>query len=309
MDTVEEQRLLKLSIAVTLALGSIGVIIGVLIASQSIIFDSFYSLIDVAMTAVALLVSRLVARGDTRRFQYGFWHLEPMVAALSATVLAASCSYAFLSAAMSLTLGGHTIAFGPGAVYAAASGLVCLLMAFYVHKHAARLNSELLRLDARVFLIGGILSIGLLVSFGIGLSLDDSRHASILPYIDPVVLMVITACVVPLPLATVWRAAQEIFQIAPTQLDETVRAAADAIVRRHGFLACKTHVAKAGRAHFIEVNMVVPADFRIAGVADLDRIRQEMSDALGETPDQRWLTIVFTADPKWAGLEPQQGSG
>ncbi len=308
MDTREEQRFLQLSIAVTLGLGAIGVVFGVLIASQSIIFDSFYSLIDVAMTAVALLVSRLVARGDTRQFQYGFWHLEPMVTALSATVLAASCIYGFLSAAASLTLGGHAIAFGPGAIYAALSGVISLLMALYVRRQAARLNSELLRLDARAFLIGGILSFGLLASFGIGLYLDGGRHASVLPYIDPVVLMVITACVVPLPLATIWRAIKEIFQVAPAELDARVRAAVGAVVGRHGFLACKTHVLKFGRAQFIEANIVVPPDFRISGVQDLDRIRQEISDELGETPDQRWLTIDFTADPKWAGLEEQAGS-
>ncbi len=308
MDTREEQRFLQLSIAVTLGLGAIGVVFGVLIASQSIIFDSFYSLIDVAMTAVALLVSRLVARGDTRQFQYGFWHLEPMVTALSATVLAASCIYGFLSAAASLTLGGHAIAFGPGAIYAALSGVISLLMALYVRRQAARLNSELLRLDARAFLIEGH------SEFWVA---GELRHRS-LSGRRP-------ACI----RAALYRSGgshgdhglrravaarhhlarhQGDFPGCPAELDARVRAAVGAVVGRHGFLACKTHVLKFGRAQFIEANIVVPPDFRISGVQDLDRIRQEISDELGETPDQRWLTIDFTADPKWAGLEEQAGS-
>ena len=35
------------------------------------------------MTAIALLIVRLIARGDDRRFQYGYWHLEPMLALLN----------------------------------------------------------------------------------------------------------------------------------------------------------------------------------------------------------------------------------
>ena len=56
---------------------------------------------------------RLVAtQGDHRRFQYGFWHLEPLVIALKASTLMVLVAYAFLSAVNSLLKGGYEPEFG-----------------------------------------------------------------------------------------------------------------------------------------------------------------------------------------------------
>jgi predicted Co/Zn/Cd cation transporter (cation efflux family) len=38
---------------------------------------------------------------------------------------------------------------------------------------------------------------------------------------------------------------------------------------------------------------------RIDNVAEVDAIRREIADALGGEGPQRWLTIDFTADPRW----------
>ena len=61
IDTSREQRQLKFSILATLAIGATCVAAGVLLRSQAIAFDGFYSLIDVVLTTGALAVSRLVA--------------------------------------------------------------------------------------------------------------------------------------------------------------------------------------------------------------------------------------------------------
>jgi predicted Co/Zn/Cd cation transporter (cation efflux family) len=43
----------------------------------------------------------------------------------------------------------------------------------------------------------------------------------------------------------------------------------------------------------------VPKDTRLDNVAAADAIRREIADALGGEGPQRWLTIDFTADPRW----------
>ncbi len=75
-----EQRILKLSIAVTVFVALFGVLFGLLSGSLSIVFDGMFAAIDAAMSGLALFVARLVGReGDNRRFQFGYWHIEPMV--------------------------------------------------------------------------------------------------------------------------------------------------------------------------------------------------------------------------------------
>mgnify|MGYP002640684545 FL=1 len=93
-----EQNLLKLSIAVTIVVAAIGVVFGLLSGSLSIVFDGVFAAIDAAMSGLALFVSRLVSRvGDNRRFQFGYWHIEPMVLAFNGGTLMLLCFYAFLN--------------------------------------------------------------------------------------------------------------------------------------------------------------------------------------------------------------------
>lgn len=299
MDTTREQQLLRLSIGVTLLVGLIGVAVGLWIRSQSIVFDGFYSVVDVAMTAVALAVSKLVSREGSRRFQFGYWHLEPIVAAFNGIVLSLACTYAFIDAVRGLLAGGHLIEFGPGAFYAFVISILSLGMCIMMRRRAAELDSELLRIDARGWLVGGALSIALAISFLAASLLSASRFAALAPYADPLVLAVLSFALAFVPFRSVAQATREIMQVAPADLDAQVRRVMAEAIETYGFLTYSSYVIKAGRARFIEIHIVTPPDFGAAGVGELDRIRQEIGEKLGEPGPQRWLTIAFTARPEW----------
>lgn len=299
MDTTREQKLLQLSIGVTLLVGLAGIAFGLWIGSQSIVFDGFYSVVDVAMTAVALVVSKLVSREGSRRFQYGYWHLEPIVAAFNGVVLSLACAYAFIDALRGLLGGGHMIDFGPGAFYALLTSVVSLGMCVLMRRRARELNSELLSIDSRGWLVGGALSIALAVSFLAASLLAETGYATLAPYADPLVLAILSFILAFLPLRSVAQAVREIMQVAPRDLDAEVRRVMADATTRYGFLDHSSYVIKAGRARFIEIHIVTPPDFARTGVGELDRIRQDIADALGEPSPQRWLTIVFTARPEW----------
>ncbi|MOA63297.1 hypothetical protein D3C78_1889750 [compost metagenome] len=67
----------------------------------------------------------------------------------------------------------------------------------------------------------------------------------------------------------------------------------------HGFDDYISYVQKHGRACFIEIHVVLPGDYPIDGVGDLDRLREDISAKLGKADAARWLTISFTGDRKW----------
>ena len=73
-DAAAEQRLLRLSIGVTVVVSLGGVTFGLLSGSLSILFDGVFAAIDAAMSGLALFVSRLVSRErGNRRFQMDFF--------------------------------------------------------------------------------------------------------------------------------------------------------------------------------------------------------------------------------------------
>lgn len=299
-NAAAEQRLLKLSIAVTIGVASVGVVFGLLSGSMSIVFDGVFSAIDAAMSGLALFVSRLVSRvAENRRFQFGYWHIEPMVLAFNGGTLMLLCFYAFLNSIDSLLAGGRQLNFDWAMAYAAAVGLVAFGMFFYARHRNRQIGSDFVRLDVQSWLMSAAITSALLLAFAVAWGLEGTRYAHLTPYADPLILAVLSLILVFVPIHTVRRALTEILLITPPELDARVRQVLDEVVARYGFKTYTSYVAKVGRAQFIEIHVAVPPESPIDSVGEADAIRREIAEAIGGEGPHRWITIDFTADPRW----------
>jgi cation diffusion facilitator family transporter len=292
--------MLRLSIGVTVVVSLFGVASGLLSGSMSILFDGVFAAIDAAMSGLALFVSRLVSSDSiNRRFQFGYWHIEPMVLAFNGGTLMLLCFYAFLNAVDSFLGGGRQINFDWAIVYAVIVCIACFTMWGYEVRANRRIGSDFVRLDAQSWLMSAAVTSALLVAFGIAWALRGTAYGYLTPYADPVVLALLTLALVFVPIRTVRKALQEILLITPPELDAHVRNVMDRMIAKHGFKTYTSYVAKVGRAQFIEIHIAVPTGMRLDNVATVDAIRREIAEAIGDEGPQRWLTIDFTADPRW----------
>ena len=295
-----EQRLLKLSIGVTVLVSLFGVVFGLLSVSLSIMFDGVFAAIDAAMSGLALFVSRLVSRDQpNRQFQFGYWHIEPMVLAFNGGTLMLLCFYAFINAVDSFLAGGRRLAFDWAIVYAVTVCVVCFGMYFYERHLNKSIASAFVALDTQSWLMSASITSALLVAFVAASAMSHSPYAALTPYVDPVVLAVLTICLVFVPIRTVRKALGEILLITPSELDEHVRSVMKRVVEEYHFKSFTSYVAKVGRAQFIEIHIAVDPARSIDSVATADAVRREIAEAIGREDPHRWLTIDFTADPHW----------
>lgn len=299
MDTTLEQAQLRFSIAFTSLVAASSIAIGLVLRSQSIAFDGFYSLIDVVLTTGSLAVSRLITQDGSRRFQFGYWHLEPLVVVLNATVLATTCAYAAITAVHDLSDGGHEVKFGLGAAWAALMGIFSLVMALRMRSKSRALNSALLDLDARGWFIGASISIAVLAGFGIAALLRGSLFDHLTPYVDSSVLLLLTLVLLPLPLGSLWQAMREVLQLAPNALDNHVRTVMREIINERGYLDFASYVAKIGRMRFIDIHILLPPDAELGTIAAVDEVRAEIAARLGGDIRAEWLNIMFTSKRAW----------
>jgi cation diffusion facilitator family transporter len=293
-----EQGTLKFSIALTVLLGVLGVASGLVTRSQAIIFDGMYSFVDVVPTMMSLLVVKLLAQGTSQRFQYGYWHLEPLVAVLRDSILVVACIYAAVDAVTTLSSGGHDVEYGRAAAWACILCVIGTGMALLLHRRAKLLQSPMLAVDARSWAASALLSLALLVGFAAGATITRTRFQGWIPYVDSIVLLVMALAMLPLPLIGLWRSMRDVLQIAPGTLDRRVHEVMDAVVKQRGFLEYSSYIAKVGRGTFVEIHVLVPAGSRI-DIEAADAIRGEVSGKLEAGTPTFWLTIDFTADRRW----------
>lgn len=298
-DGFHERRALKISIAVTFLLAIVGILFGLLSGSLAIVFDGMFNMVDTFMSVLALFVTRLLTSKGNRRFQYGYWHVEPMVLVLNGSILILLCTYALVNAIGGLMSGGHELNFDLAFVFALLVFFLSTGMYFYLLKKNRKIKSEFLRLDIQSWLMSALISSSLLLAFGIAAWLDNGVYGYATPYIDPLILAVLSACLIFVPMGAVRDALRDIFLIAPLDLDEKIRGFLDGLIKQHDLKTYTSYVAKIGRAQFIEIHIVIPHDYPIANIQTLDAIRNEIALAIGKDTPERWLTIAFTANENW----------
>ncbi|NBF10548.1 cation diffusion facilitator family transporter [Pseudomonas sp. Fl4BN1] len=299
MSNRGEQSLLKQSTVLMFAVAIAGIVTGFVSGAQSILFDGFFSLIATFIKVLMLITAKLIAKQSNQRFQFGFWHLEPMVLLIEGSFLMLIAIYAFLNGVFGIINGGREVELGLVIFYAAFFAVAEFAYFFYVRRRNRTLKSSLIQFDNISWLVDAMLSVGLLVSFIVALLLKQYGHGQWAVYVDPMILILLALSMLPPALKILRPALRDVLGIAPDQLDEKVRKVMEEAKAAHGFDDYISYVQKHGRAHFIEIHIVLPADYPLQDVATLDRLREEISQQLGKADAARWLTISFTGDRKW----------
>lgn len=305
-----EQKTLQYSIIATIVLALSAIVTGILTGASSIIFDGMYSAIDCVFSIAALFVVRLIEIDVNRRtrkapkfverFQYGFWHLEPMLLAINGLSLMIAIIYALFEAAVKILNGGQLPHFDAAVWFSFAAMCLCFSMAFFEHRCNRKIGSAFISVDVKGWIVSGGIGLALLCAFSFANLIENTSYTWVLPYIDPVVLALIALIMLPVPVKIVIRAMREILMITPADLDEHVNAVVDGIVEKYGFVGSQNYLAKVGRSTMIEIHLILPHHYKITEVEELDKIRSEIGNAIGNAGPDRWLTVSFTASSQWA---------
>ncbi len=299
MSNRGEQILLKQSTVLMFAVAIAGIVTGFISGSQSILFDGFFSLIATFIKVLMLITAQLIAKESNQRFQFGFWHLEPMVLLIEGSFLLLIAIYAFLNGVFGIINGGREIELGLVILYAAVFTVIEFGYYFWVRRKNRTLKSTLIQFDNISWLVDAMLSVGLLISFITALALTHQGYAQWASYVDPAILIVLALSMLAPAFKILKPALRDVLGIAPDALDDKVREALEIASARHGFEGYKTYVQKHGRARFIEIHIVLPSGYPLTSVKTLDALREEIAELLGKADSAHWLTISFTGDRRW----------
>lgn len=307
-DLASERGVLRTGIAVGFVISALGIGFGLASGSFSIMFDGFYSLVDLGMSGLSLMVVNLITahavsrdlpRRLRERFSMGFWHLEPMVLGLNGILLMSVALYALFNAVSSLLAGGRDLAFGVAIVYAVITIVLGGTIALVEIRANRKINSDFVRLDISGWVMSTGITAALLVAFCIGYFIQGTRYAWLSPYVDPAVLALVCLAILPVPFATVRRALSDVLLMTPDSLREHVEQVAAAFVEKHGLASYRAYTARVGRSNVIELHFIV-RDGDDRAMSAWDALRDEVGTAIGQEGPHRWLTVVFTGDTRWA---------
>jgi cation diffusion facilitator family transporter len=248
------------------------------------------------------VAARLVARPADRRFQYGYAHVEPLVNGVNGLLVLVICVYAFVNGLEGLRAGGDEVDAASVVWFGALTALVSLAIGGYELRVARLTGSQLVRNDGREWLLDAAFSLVTLLGFAALFVLPEPLRTLWARYADSVLVMLLAVLFLPVPFSVLRRSAAELLHMASEDDAITGRVEAEmrAIRSEHDIQGHSTHVAKIGRSHLVEVNIVVGPGFELQTVPAQDRLRERIWAAVGRPIHEAWLTINITADRRWA---------
>ncbi|MGF1582446.1 MAG: cation diffusion facilitator family transporter [Gemmataceae bacterium] len=298
---------MRVSMCGYLFMAALGIGFAWLTQSQAILLDGVYSLVSFVMAMLASRVVKLVDLPESDTFHFGFAHFEPWLNAVRGLLILVLCSFAFFSAVSSLFHGGRELKAGIAVIYGIVAALGCVSIASLQYRNSRRANSPVLAVDARNWMIDGVLSGVVGIAFVASWLLQGAetfRHW--IPYVDPLLVSVLVIAMSPVPFRMFFDNLKEVFFVAPDSTSQTeIRNKVESAVQDLPARKVNVRMVKIGRFAYLFIHVVVEEDYTVGSVKQLDDIRQRIYRSLDVSPLRLVTDIVFTCQENWMwGLEP-----
>lgn len=294
-----EQRLLWQSAGLMGLIAIAATWFGLLTNSHAILIDGIFSFVAVIIKILMIMTSRLTTRESSKKFQFGYWQFEPLVLAAEGGFTLIIVVYAFLNGMISLFSGGNAMNFGLAIIYALTFTFANMEYYLYVHRVNRKLKSSLIHFDNMSWLVDACFAASLFISFGLAYLLERTQYAHYGVYVDPVILIILSLTMMPVALNILGPAVRQVLGMAPEGLHEKVHEVMDDFMARYRFKDYVSSVQRYGKIAFIDIDILIPKNYPIQDVGDLDRIRDEIDKSLGGKSVRKWLTITFTTSRRW----------
>ena len=209
----QEARALRWSAGTGVALALLGVGWGLLARSQIILFDGVYAVLGTILSWLSLRASAVVAAGPTPRYPFGREALAPLVVAASALVLLGTFGYACVDAVLVILSGGGETSIGAAFGYSVVSLVVVVALRAALARRRA--DSDLVAAEVEQWGAAAVLGVAMVVGFGIAVVLDRTGWAFLAPYVDPALVLVAAALVLPTPVGMLRTSFRELLEGVP----------------------------------------------------------------------------------------------
>ncbi|MBJ7455734.1 MAG: cation transporter [Thermoleophilia bacterium] len=282
-----ERRALWWSIAVTAALGGIGIVWGILGGSQMILLDGVYAIVGIMVSLLLLWASALAQREPTRRYPFGRESVTPLVIAVQGFVLIGTLLYAAAEALTAIREGGSDITAGWAIAYGVLSTICSLAVWLWLRSQAE--DSDLLDAETTAWRIAALRGVGMTIGFTAILALEGTSRDDWTPYVDPAMVLATCAIFIVPPVRMVRGTLVELLEGAPSrEVEEPVRAAVEEVRAQFDLSPPTVLVTKVGRKLYVEVEGLVAPDVT---VRQEEEVRAALRARLEALPFDIWLNF------------------
>lgn len=301
-DSIESNAL-RLSAWGYFFMALLGSLFFLLTKSEAILLDGVYSFISLLMVILAQRVSQLVQISYSKDYHFGFAHFEPMLNVVRILLTLTIAGFAAVSAFAALVNDGRELNADIAVIYGLFSAIGCLAMAWKQKQYSQKIQSPILATDAHNWLIDGILSSGVAITFLLAYFLRTTSYSDWVVYIDPLLVLVMVILIAPIPLKILFENFSEVLmQAPPVDLQTKIQTLVEEAIKPEKNTQFAIRMLPIGRFLYLQIHILVVSSQQTKERWDIeicDSIRGRIQEKLTHIHPQITLDVIFTANKDW----------
>lgn len=297
-----EKTVLKVSVYAAILFSITGIGVGIMADSQMILFDGLYSIMSFALSGLSLFTSYFKSKEDEARYPFGKERIEPIVIVVKYSAILIMVIGSLIAAIYALFTGGREVSLNLAILYSIGGATLCYLVYRYLYFHPAREVSNLISAEANQWFMDTLVTVGVVVGFIITYLVKRMGWATgLIPYIDPLMVIAVSIYFIRVPVLEIKNSIGELMDMRPEgNISSKIESDVSDIEKKYGIKESFVRISKTSNMVWIEVDFLVDSSSQVKTVENQDTVREEFRRRMESISYEKWITISFIGDRKWA---------
>jgi len=253
-----ELFVLRISTILTIAYGVVGVTIAVICDSMTLMLDGLYGVADIVVSFLAIAVVRKIHLPPNEKYHFGYAKYEPFMTAVDGILIITICVATVFSSIQDIMHPDPMHNIHLAVIYSFVSFFICIGFGIYMKQAGKRCRSTILPADAQLWIIEGVISLGVFVAFGVSEYVSRTCWKGYADYVDPVMCIILAIFLLAKPSSIIRDSFYDLVDASPyTKLKDEIVRIAHTCAEEHRLKGIKSvKLRKAGRQLFVIVHFL-----------------------------------------------------
>ena len=293
MEKDYEKTGIYISMVGSLLLSVSAIIMAIVAKSQAILLDGLYTFITLLMSLVSLKIITLVNLPETKHRPFGYAALEPFLNLIKSSIIIILLIGCLITNIQTLLTGGRHIVLDVATVYTFLCIIIYFAIILMIKGCKRKTTSSILALEVKNWYIDTLITIGIAISLGIVFILYRMGYTSILPYIDPGLVIVIVFVSFPIPIKSLFQELKRLLLISPenyveNELLEIVKPTSE----KYKLKNINIYAVKTGRMY--QIFIYTDLEMKDITIEYLDQIRVDIRNDISKLHKKHFTDVIFS---------------
>lgn len=281
----KEKSAMSVSLYGNLFFVVIELVMAIYTSSQAVLLDSVYDTVEFFMLLPSIFLIPLLYKPSNEKHPFGYMQIESMFVVVKGVTMTGVTIGLIINNIQIMLHGGRNVSFNTIALFELFACVLGITVSLYLKRKNRVMNSPLIELEMEGWKIDSIASLGMAVAFFLPMFVPFQWFSYITPYLDQVITVVLSICMIPTPIKAVVTGLRDLFLIPPEEetIDE-IKETIDPILEAYGYEELYYDILRTGRKLWISVyitfeeDMVSISRFRIVQRFCIEALAKKYSD-------------------------------